>query len=172
MVMRTLTPVQCECGCGKSATVDPRRNRVSRFVSGHNSRVLHGMTGKTHTPETRAKIKAARARQTNVGGGGPIPRSAGERFDEKVYYEPNTGCHLWGGAVGATGYGVFGVEGSRTISAHIYADNRVNGPIPDGLERDHICNVRSCVNPVHIERVTHAENLRRAGARRLSRRRS
>lgn len=53
---RNLTPRLCACGCGEYAKVDPRRNRVSKYVSGHNSRVAHPMEGKHHTDETRAKL--------------------------------------------------------------------------------------------------------------------
>lgn len=63
---RSLGPLQpqlCECGCGELAAVDERRNRVARFVSGHNSRVSHPMQGRTHTEETRVKIRAKRAAQ-------------------------------------------------------------------------------------------------------------
>lgn len=51
-----LQPLLCACGCGKYAAVDERRNRVSKYVSGHNGRVAHGMSGKTHTPEVRARL--------------------------------------------------------------------------------------------------------------------
>lgn len=53
---RNLEPQLCACGCGEYAAVDNRRNRVSKYVSGHNGRVAHGMKGKTHSPETRAKL--------------------------------------------------------------------------------------------------------------------
>ena len=42
--------------------------------------------------------------------------------------------------------------------AHRVAYELTNGPIPDGLELDHLCRVRHCVNPSHIEAVTHREN--------------
>ena len=58
-----LQPLLCGCGCGEYAAVDERRNRVSKFVSGHNSRSSHPMAGKTHTEEAREKIKARRATQ-------------------------------------------------------------------------------------------------------------
>jgi hypothetical protein len=53
---RQLTPQLCACGCGEYAAVDQRRNRVSKYVSGHNSRVAHPMAGKAHTDEARAKL--------------------------------------------------------------------------------------------------------------------
>lgn len=46
MASRELTPQLCACGCGEYATVDRRRNRVSKYLSGHNSKVAHPMTGK------------------------------------------------------------------------------------------------------------------------------
>lgn len=51
-----LVPMLCACGCGEYAAVDERRNRVSKYVSGHNSRVAHPMQGKTHSAETREKL--------------------------------------------------------------------------------------------------------------------
>jgi hypothetical protein len=53
---RELTPQPCACGCGELAAVDERRNRVSKYRSGHNGRVAHGMKGKTHSPETKARL--------------------------------------------------------------------------------------------------------------------
>lgn len=53
---RNLQPQPCACGCGEYASVDNRRNRVSRYVAGHNSRVSHPMQGKRHTDEVRARL--------------------------------------------------------------------------------------------------------------------
>lgn len=44
---------------------------------------------------------------------------------------------------------------------HRYSYERAEGPVPAGLELDHLCRVRSCVNPEHLEPVTHRENMRR-----------
>lgn len=61
------------------------------------------------------------------------------------------------------GYATIG-EYDRTRRAHVVAYEAVHGPVPDGLELDHLCRVRNCVNPAHLEAVTHQENMHRAFA--------
>lgn len=164
----------CACGCGEATTVNLRTGRTGRYVVGHNSRADHPMTGQKHTPEALAKIKAARALQTNVGGPSKQQTDA-ERFCNRVLSvvgEPGD-CWEWTGAQNH-GYGAFGVGSSRdgtqrVVRAHRFAYELLVGPVPDGLELDHLCNNRGCVNPAHLEAVTHAENKRRAGARRRAR---
>lgn len=51
-----LVPRLCACGCGEYAAVDERRNRVAKYISGHNSKSAHPMKGKHHTAETRARL--------------------------------------------------------------------------------------------------------------------
>lgn len=66
-------------------------------------------------------------------------------------------CWLWMGAVQSSGYGSVG-SGGRTYLAHRVAYTMVNGPIPDGLTINHLCGVKRCVRPEHLEAVTLAEN--------------
>lgn len=61
--LEPLKPQPCACGCGQLAAVDEQRNRVARYVAGHNSRVQHPMAGKQHSPEAREKIRQKRAKQ-------------------------------------------------------------------------------------------------------------
>ena len=70
------------------------------------------------------------------------------------------GCWLWQGRLTRDGYGATGAAG-RSVLAHRLSYETFVGPIPEGLEIDHLCRVRACVNPAHLEPVTHAENVRR-----------
>jgi hypothetical protein len=70
-------------------------------------------------------------------------------------------CWLWTGArTSIDGYGHLGLNGD-VVQAHRVTWESVNGPIPKGLELDHLCRTRSCVRPDHLEPVTTRENLRR-----------
>lgn len=81
-----------------------------------------------------------------------------ERFWEQVQPEPNTGCWLWTGCLAhENGYARFSVFG-RQLQVHRWAYEYFVGPIPEGLHLDHLCRVRSCVNPAHLEPVTNREN--------------
>lgn len=75
------------------------------------------------------------------------------------------GCWLWPGSLRSAGYAQVKWQGRPTL-AHRVAYELLVGPIPDGLELDHTCNVVRCVNPAHMEPVTHAENRRRSQERR------
>jgi hypothetical protein len=83
-----------------------------------------------------------------------------ERIEQKIMTEPNSGCWLWIGSVGSHGYAQIGVESGTTI-VHRILYEKAYGAIPKGLECDHLCRVRCCVNPDHIELVTRRENIKR-----------
>lgn len=72
-----------------------------------------------------------------------------------------SGCHLWVGVKNRKGYGRLGRYG-KSLFAHRYAFESAHGPIPQGLELDHLCRQTSCVRPKHLEAVAPEENRRRA----------
>ena len=86
-----------------------------------------------------------------------------DRFWAKVSVDDTTGCWLWQGARNKrSGYGSVAdpVKGSSGY-AHRFAYRELVGPIPEGLVIDHLCRVRHCVNPDHMEPVTSGENVLR-----------
>ena len=97
----------------------------------------------------------------------PGPRAAPvlDRIQSKVAHSPS-GCWEWTGAVDLHGYGYLTIgsrlDGTRRkAKAHRVAYEALVGPVPEGLDLDHLCRNRGCVNPEHLEPVTRRENLRR-----------
>lgn len=83
-----------------------------------------------------------------------------ERVLANISPEPNSGCWLWSGYTTASGYGQIRGGGTDTL-AHRRVFEKYRGPVPVGMELDHLCRVRCCVNPDHLEVVTPKENTRR-----------
>ena len=87
---------------------------------------------------------------------------------ERVSYA----CWEWTAGTNENGYGVFNLgerDGKQRFGkAHRIAYTLLVGPIPEGLEPDHLCENPLCCNPDHLEPVTHAVNMQRAGAGRKS----
>jgi hypothetical protein len=82
-----------------------------------------------------------------------------ERFERYVMPEPNSGCWFWMGGLSAGGYGQITFSNPKTTKkAHRVAWELHRGPVPAGLELDHLCRMRSCVTPDHLEPVTRREN--------------
>lgn len=86
-----------------------------------------------------------------------------ERFEKLYTPEPNSGCWLWIGYITPRGYAKFWHEG-KSCYAHIVAFKMTGQEVPHGMELDHKCRVHCCVNPAHLEPVTHLENVRRGQA--------
>lgn len=101
---------------------------------------------------------------TRRGGGNPWANvTFAERFNAKWEYGPSfdgTRCWDWRGTATKKGYGSIYRNGKRTM-AHRAAYEEWVGPIPEGLEIDHLCRRPCCVNPLHLEPVTRSVNQRR-----------
>lgn len=86
-----------------------------------------------------------------VNKNGPVPD-----------FNPELGpCWLWTGNVEDQGYGVFHIGGGKTVKAYRLVYEMTVGEISEGLQPDHLCRVRACVNPSHLEPVTKKENVLR-----------
>jgi hypothetical protein len=85
-----------------------------------------------------------------------------DRFWSKVYGGDVTTCWLWTGATQTNGYGSFGLGGGKSALAHRFSYESMRAEIPVGLQIDHLCRVRTCVNPWHMEPVTNRVNVLRS----------
>lgn len=84
-----------------------------------------------------------------------------ERFLEKISPEPNSGCWLWTARVDKHGYGRIRTNERIGAAAHRVSYEIFVGDIRPGLEIDHRCRVRCCVNPLHLEAVEPIVNWQR-----------
>lgn len=85
-----------------------------------------------------------------------------KRFWSKVTLSAD-GCLLWNGCKIRGGYGLVSISGRRWL-AHRIAYIWQKGSIPEGLELDHLCRVRNCVNPNHLRPVTRRQNIMAEGS--------
>lgn len=132
---------------------------------------------------SEGKDLGATASMCGCGCGGEV-KTPGARFkrghhqsatpvDRRVwdFIEKTDSCWLWTGHTTQDGYGRIrhGAASPTPEATHIVhrlVYEQLVGPIPEGMVLDHICRVRNCVNPKHLEPVTNAENLRRTTAQR------
>jgi hypothetical protein len=104
------------------------------------------------------------------------PLSNIDRFSEKWKVHPHRSlpgkgpCWEWiagkawnRGRPESGRYGRFYIDG-KEMQAHRFSYEHYIGPIPEGLELDHLCEYKPCVNPLHLEAVLHIENVRRCGS--------
>lgn len=87
---------------------------------------------------------------------------AAQRLAARLVLDVGTGCLLWTGPQHHNGYGA--LKMGREQRAHRVAYILAKGPIPVGLQIDHLCRTRLCCNPDHLECVTREENIARGNA--------
>jgi hypothetical protein len=133
MQSNTITPGYCECGCGTYVGKWKNTSRANGQIKGEFKRFVRG-----------------HARR----------RPAAERLWEKVV-KTEAGCWIWLGHENGHGYGRITVDGKQLLT-HRFAYELLRGPIPDGLQIDHLCRNRRCLNPDHLEPVTNRENKMRS----------
>lgn len=125
----------CECGCGRAAPISPYTNRRLGYVKGQPRRFISGHNAWGRKKSNRYLV------------------------EDRGYVTP---CWVWQLSITPNGYGQHAKPGGRgTTSAHRVYYEQERGPVPAGLDLDHLCRVRACVNPDHLEPVTRSENLRR-----------
>lgn len=96
------------------------------------------------------------------------------RILPKLVYEDRgfgTACWIYTGRLHEYGYGMVSYK-NKPLRVHRVTYEHFVGPIPKGLDIDHLCRVRECCNPEHLEPVTRSENLRRGDGPRLTRERA
>ena len=95
-----------------------------------------------------------------------MKKTAIDRFNQKYDTNPITGCWEWHGYIHPGGYGHFSDKGK--VTAHRWSYEYFIGKIPNSLKLDHLCRIRHCVNPDHLEAVTQKENITRGNTGLLS----
>ena len=89
-----------------------------------------------------------------------------DRFFKKISVDWNTGCWEWTAGT-SRGYGTFwtgasAADRNKFVGAHVFSYEYFTGkPVPKGMELDHLCRVPHCINPDHLEPVTHRINMLR-----------
>lgn len=87
------------------------------------------------------------------------------RMMSSIKVDPETGCWIWQKGLHKAGYAKVKIRDRairQDLGGHVVLYELMRGKVPEGLELDHLCRVRACVNPYHMEAVTHRVNMLRS----------
>lgn len=118
--------------------------------------------GSTTTSVTIDVLRRAAAKIRETAVVGPhhhAPRSlpTWDRVAMRLSIDSD-GCWIWHGAKTDGGYGCVRDASGRTVRVHRWVYEHLVGPVSEGLDLDHLCRVRACANPAHLEPVTRRLN--------------
>lgn len=135
----------CQCGCGEKTALHTRNRAAKGYVKGKPMRFL-----------PRHQKSTAGQRQLKV-----------EYIEQDMGY--SSPCWIWQGGKGDRGYGRrLNFSTGKIDNAHRVFYHELIGPPPAGKDLDHLCRQPSCVNPWHLDPVSHVENLRRGAGSQIN----
>lgn len=139
----------CECGCGRPTDIAQQTKACYGHVKGEPLRFLQGHKVR-HPLSARFAAKTTPATDLSPNG--------------------MSGCIVWTGALTPKGYGSISRDGTAATvaAAHRVAYELAGHEVPRGMQLDHLCRRRHCVNVEHLQPVTNAENVRRGRSAKLT----
>ena len=137
----SVVPGYCRCGCGSWVGFWDHTHRSQGYIKGDPKQFVHG-----HNAKLEGNLR-------------PDYAVEDRGFD--------TPCWVWQKSKKASGHGQVGVN-RRIVLAHRHYYEREKGPIPEGMHSAHLCGVRACVNPDHLEVVSLKDSVRRSAVAKLS----
>lgn len=136
----------CECGCGQPTRLAPQTNRALGWIKGKPIRFIVGHARRGQQPSNK------------------LPIDSGFVVEDRGYETP---CHVWQRSLNSGGYAQVN-RGGRPQSVVRIRYEAKYGPMPASTVPDHLCRVRACVNPDHVEPVSMAVNTQRGDCAKLT----